>query len=226
MFRTITTISKCKTKVKILALCSTLILSAINVSAKDWRGVVPLRSSRADVERLLGSPGEHGRYQFENERAYVEYSSRSCHDGDNCLCLVPNDMVLNVYVQMETIVRFSSIKLDNRRYEKFISPENSEIVTYSNREEGVIYTVNRALDAVVAINYIPAARDCEAYLHKTVSFTLARPRETAKTLGQAIKIDAQHCLAVSATANELNLIEARICPNQPLFSDLNSALFS
>src|SRR6266480_478089 len=104
--------------VRFVAFCIVLALSAINSSAKEWRGIVPMRSTRADVERLLGPPGEHGRYQFENERGYVEYATGSCHDKNNCLCFIPEDTVLNVYVQLETFLRFSSIKLNKRNYEK------------------------------------------------------------------------------------------------------------
>lgn len=50
-----------------------LIISAIKVQAEAWRGIVPLKSTQADVERLIGKPGEHGRYQFDKERAYIHF---------------------------------------------------------------------------------------------------------------------------------------------------------
>lgn len=36
-------------------LCAALFLS-VTSDAKDWRGIVPLHSTRADVENLLGEP--------------------------------------------------------------------------------------------------------------------------------------------------------------------------
>src|SRR4026207_2045790 len=33
-----------------------LLCSSSTADAKEWRGIVPLRSTRADVERLLGRP--------------------------------------------------------------------------------------------------------------------------------------------------------------------------
>ena len=39
----------------ILAMTFVLLLWT-NTAAKDWRGIVPLKSSRADVERIMGPP--------------------------------------------------------------------------------------------------------------------------------------------------------------------------
>ena len=36
------------------------------VGAKEWRGITPLKSTRADVERLLGKPNQLGRYEIQN----------------------------------------------------------------------------------------------------------------------------------------------------------------
>lgn len=40
-----------------LLLCASLVLLyTSSVAAKDWRGILPLHSTRADVEALLGPP--------------------------------------------------------------------------------------------------------------------------------------------------------------------------
>ena len=57
--------------IPIFALC---LYCAKLVQAKEWRGIVPLKSTRADVERLLGKPNGLGRYEFDNERAYIDYA--------------------------------------------------------------------------------------------------------------------------------------------------------
>lgn len=70
--------------------------------AKGWRGIVPLKSTRADVERLLGVPGKHGRYQFDEERAYVNYAGPGpCCPVNGCLCFVPDDIVISINVELE-----------------------------------------------------------------------------------------------------------------------------
>src|SRR5687768_16252810 len=50
---------------------------------KEWRGIIPLRSTRADVERLLGppEPGSRGVYRTGSERITVSYAEGPCDYG-------------------------------------------------------------------------------------------------------------------------------------------------
>lgn len=120
---------------------------------------MPLQSKRADVERLLGE-GTNDHYQFERERVHVNYAGEKCHPVNGCLCLVPKDTVISIYVQLEVEMSFSRLKIDKKKYERYVSPQDPTIATYSNEEEGIIYTVNEKNDDVKAIQYIPAAKDC------------------------------------------------------------------
>lgn len=149
------------TKTSFVGLFVFLLLPTMNPQAKEWRGIVPLKSTRADVERLLGSPGAHGRYQFKNERAYIHYAEGSCNRVNDCLCLVSEDTVSSIYVQLEVEMRFSTLQLDKTKYKKYTSPQNPAIATYSNDEEGIIYTVDEENDDVIAIEYLPSAKDCQ-----------------------------------------------------------------
>ena len=145
-----------------------LIISAINVQAEAWRGIVPLKSTRADVERLLGKPGEHGRYQFDKERAYIGYAGTGpCAKVNLCLCKVSEDTVISIYVELEVKMSFSGLKLNKEDYRKLISHQDRTIATYSNKEKGIIYTVDETDDDVTAIEYIPEAKDCKNLLRRT-----------------------------------------------------------
>jgi hypothetical protein len=131
---------------------------------KAWRGIVPLQSKRADVERLLGE-GTNGHYQFERERIHVEYAGDgTCHPVNGCLCLVSKDTVISIYVQLEVEMSFSKLKIDKKKYERYAGPQDPTIATFSNEEEGIIYTVDEKNDDVIAIEYIPAAKDCNDLL--------------------------------------------------------------
>ena len=130
---------------------------------KTWRGIVPLRSTRADVERLLG-PGNRGHYQFDEERAHVNYAEGECNPVNGCLCFVPKDTVISIHVQLEVEMSFSKLNIDKKNYEKFVSRKDPNLVTYSNDKEGIIYTVNEENDDVKAINYLPTAKDCQDVL--------------------------------------------------------------
>ena len=139
-----------------------LLLPVTNLQAKDWRGITPLKSKRADVERLLGQPNKLGRYQYEDLRASIDYAEGKCdNDNTNCLCLVSEDTVLSIYVVLEVGLKFSTLNLDKTQYKKSVYPEDPNLAIYSNDEEGIIYTVSQEDDEVTAIEYLPSANDCE-----------------------------------------------------------------
>jgi hypothetical protein len=105
------------------SICLMLLLTASS-QAKEWRGIIPLKSTRADVERLLGKPGAHGRYQFENERAVIDYAEGSCDKANNSReCLVSVDTVLTIYVTLEVEMRFSKLNLDRGNTQRLSIPK-------------------------------------------------------------------------------------------------------
>ena len=124
-----------------------------------------MRSTRADVERLLG-PGNNGHYQFDAERVHVNYLEGKCNPVNGCLCLVPKGTVISIYVQLEVEMRFSGLNIDKKKYEKFVSPKDPNVATYSNDKEGIIYTVNEENDDVTAIEYRPTAKDCQDVMRR------------------------------------------------------------
>jgi hypothetical protein len=69
---------------KLISMVALCLYCAMLVQAKEWRGIVPLKSTRADVERLLGKPNGPGRYEFENERAYIDYA-KGCDQSRDLL---------------------------------------------------------------------------------------------------------------------------------------------
>jgi len=146
--------------IPIIAILLACCLPAV-ANGKGWRGIVPLRSIRADVERLLGT-GTNGHYQFDGERVHVNYAGEGkCNPVNGCLCFVPKDTVISIYVELGVEMRFSKLNIDKKKYEKFVSPKDPNVATYSNDKEGIIYTVNEENDDVIAIEYVPMAKDCE-----------------------------------------------------------------
>lgn len=144
-----------------------LVLGAIKAQAAGWRGIVPLKSTRADVERLLGQPGDHGRYQFDKERAYIHYAGTGpCQSVNECLCAVSEDTVISIYVELEVVMKFSALNLDQKKYKKLISQQDPTVASYSNNDEGIIYTTDQKDDDVTAIEYLPTAKDCRDVLKR------------------------------------------------------------
>ena len=51
-------------------------------AAKGWRGLVPLRATRRDVERVLGKPAQGvGYFETGDARVWIEYSVGPCEKG-------------------------------------------------------------------------------------------------------------------------------------------------
>ena len=156
------------TRVSILVFL--LALCGLTVNAEPWRGIVPLKSARSDVERLLGKPlpgslNSYVTYKFETEEVRVEYADQKlCSRPDRCDCRVPNDRVLHVVVRPKTIIKFSSLELDKSKFHPIVNRENANIVAYSNSNAGLMYVISKRDDLVVYIQYGPTLDDCEAAL--------------------------------------------------------------
>jgi hypothetical protein len=127
---------------------------------KEWRGIVPLKSTRADVERLLGAPDEPGGtlYILENENVHVWYSNRSC-ERDPKGWNVPRGVVTEFTVYYATKVPASTLKLDESKYKKFNDPDVTSLVYYNNEDEGILVQVDTNWGIVNNITFYPEAKD-------------------------------------------------------------------
>ena len=123
--------------------------------AKGWRGLAPLRSTRADVERLLGRPEsepESGSvYVTAGERVSVSYSRRPCDYGWQ----VPPDTVISFFVYPKQPPKLADLKLDEKKYERRRDYHIENIYYYIDREGGINYTVDSAAGLVTGVEYYP-----------------------------------------------------------------------
>jgi hypothetical protein len=142
-------------------LCSCLLLAAaVFPPAKEWRGIVPLHSTRADVERLLGQPTKPGGsiYDLGSESASILYASGApCGDDSPSGWQVPRDTVISVTVYSETKSPLSDLKIDRSKYKRVDGGHLPDVFYYINEEEGVKIEVVHS--NVAGITYFPAAKD-------------------------------------------------------------------
>lgn len=141
----------------VICMCMTVATAGLSW-AQGWHGIVPLRSTREDVRRLLGSPAELGQrsydlYDLANEVAYISYSSGPCNGRWN----VPRGTVISVSVAPKTELLVADLRLDEGGYKRRTDPHVSGITYYTDEEAGV--TVEAAGDKVMKVYYDPAARD-------------------------------------------------------------------
>jgi uncharacterized metal-binding protein len=143
-----------------------LMFLASEISAKEWRGIIPLKSTRADVERLLGKPNQLGRHDIQNERASIWYSEGPCESNyglakANCECLVAKDTVLRIGITLDSPVKVSKLGIDKKKYQRTSIHAYRRTATYSDFTEGIVYTIRESDNTVTNIDYLPSARDCE-----------------------------------------------------------------
>ena len=135
---------------RIVGSIALILALTLMTQAKEWRGIVPLRSTRADVERLLGptidDPSNKNSYvdtyQTEEERVTVLYS-----DGPLCNGYllrgyrVPKDTVVSIIVRA-TPFPFSDLKLDSSKYKEISGGDAIDFSYFTDEDEGIGYQVH------------------------------------------------------------------------------------
>ena len=142
------------------------------VQAKGWRGIVPLHSTRADVEQLLGTPDRKSnnkpvvRYDLEEERVSIIYSREPCSDGSVYgKWAVPPDTVVSMRVIPKKRLLLSELQLDAAQYKVTHVRGVPSYTYYIDEGDGVQYDVSHG--HVNSIDYFNAAEDehlrCKTY---------------------------------------------------------------
>ncbi len=130
--------------------------AAVSVFAHGFRGIVPLHSTRADVELLLGKPStDNYIYKTENEFVRVDYAKGRC-EGWPSGWNVPADTVLSLTVRSNAAQVFSALHIDTSDFSTVY--DDAFFTYYANRTQGIEYTVSRE-GVLSSIKYFPAAHD-------------------------------------------------------------------
>ncbi|MDQ2975095.1 MAG: hypothetical protein M3R69_06760 [Acidobacteriota bacterium] len=151
------------TTLAILVFFAALFLES-NAEAKGWRGIVPLHSTRLDVERLLGSPteqlaGNSVLYRTANETLMIDYAQGlTCGIGEKySQWRVPRNTVESIRITPNMKLPLSQLSIDESKYKKFSGGHRPQDVYYINEQDGESLVV--FMDEVMGITYSPAATD-------------------------------------------------------------------
>jgi len=180
-----------------------IILSVSSVSlAKEWRGIVPLHSTREDVERLLGPPPPpptdgtriytlnkaRSIYYLEEGEAYIVFAEEDVPAAASCIGTVPSGAVLLIQITPKKEIELSDLQIDESRFRKFdpSEPPNIGFMAYANDDEGI--SIRTQDGKVQQVNYYAAAKDthlCPSYYSSPKRFCailvdFIRPDETEK----------------------------------------------
>lgn len=152
------------TRIKSTAIGFFLItLYAATAEAKGWRGIVPLHSTRSQVEQVLGPPTEQNTpysvvYRTQNETVLIYFAhGRPCGIGDKySQWRVAGNTVTDIFITPNPGSPLSKLSIDESKYKKLSGGHISE-TQYINARDGEALTVIG--DVVRSISYFAAADD-------------------------------------------------------------------
>jgi hypothetical protein len=139
---------------------------------KGWRGIVPLHSTRADVEQLLGPPPPPPKdgtwlytpnpdmplYFFDDEDVRIGYMTDAFAERMSCSAY-PNDTVIGVVVYLKKQPLLSDLRIDESKFETFdpSTPQNIGYKAFVNTTDGTY--ICTAGGKVNELGYYGDARD-------------------------------------------------------------------
>jgi hypothetical protein len=137
------------------------LMTLFECKGQVWKGIKPLHSTRADVERSLGPQPVADRvtYDVAGDRVNVAYSMNPCARGWPFGWNVALGTVINVTVYFSRDVDLSDLQIELTGFEKFSPSENSPVVYYNNSLQGISVGVSRKDALVRSIEYFPSTID-------------------------------------------------------------------
>jgi hypothetical protein len=148
----------------IIHLISLLIFTNCTQS-NSWQTIIPLRSTRADVEKVLGQPVDDSKavdaviYKTDNERIFVLYSTGPCNSKPSSGWNVAANTVISLSVDPNKKPRFSDYNLDESRYEKRPDREVRYLTYYINEQDGIRLVVNTEEGVIKTFEFLPKSED-------------------------------------------------------------------
>ena len=122
-------------------------------------GIVPLHSTRADVERLYGEPIRDSclcNFRTSKETIHVAFATAYCA-GPEYGWNVPRDTVQSFRVNLNDPPRLSELAPDLNGFVERYSPDDSRTTYYTNVEKGVVFSVQDG--HVISVEYFAPAKE-------------------------------------------------------------------
>src|SRR4051812_9171910 len=140
---------------------SMMSLTAVRAAAQGWNNIVPLHSTRADVEQRFGKPTDPGKkssavYDLNNEVVLIFFSSGAPCSSSN-RWNVSEGTVVDITVTPKKQLVFTEMNIDLEKYIKTVDPHYPHHTKYINKETGQSIIVSNG--EVQYFTYSPADRD-------------------------------------------------------------------
>ncbi len=139
-----------------------LLAFAATLAAKEWHGITPLHSTRADVTRLLGQSIDlndtSAKYNLDKE--YVNFLFTADDSQKTCGKQLPAGTVLQIEIIPKSPIPLSQFPVDDKRFTKYASVNPyMPFSGYVDVEDGLILRVNN--ETIQYIQYIAASKDAD-----------------------------------------------------------------
>ena len=142
------------------------LLEPTSAQSRGWRGIVPLRSTRPDVKRILGAPTKSFSqytdfYRTPKETVLITYAQGlPCGIGEKySQWRVPRDTVESILITPIEPLRISDLGIDETKYEKQQGGHLRETIYYVNKQTGE--TIETFLNEVRSLTYSPGTLDSD-----------------------------------------------------------------
>jgi hypothetical protein len=138
----------------------------------SWKGIIPLKTMRAEVEIILGKSISSGfsreTYQASDARINVWYSTGPCHPVVG-RWNVSAGIVVAVDVSLKRPLLLSNLEFDRHNYVRTEWSHPEDWVSYLNRKDGIeITTINlgEKAELIQTISYRPKVSDNVLRCHR------------------------------------------------------------
>ena len=180
--------------------------------AKEWRGLVPLQSTRSDVVRLLNQCADQKeacRFTLETEKVHILFSGGLPADFPGCARLLPHDTIMFIDVQPRVKLKLADLRLDKRTLQAFnpSAPVKGDMKGYRS-SDGFVVSLHK--DRVLQMVYVPNESDrqrCADYyarLEQFVEVPLAHVHYIHQLNGpESIKAGEKLEVSADSTMNEI-----------------------
>lgn len=153
----------------VIALVSTVSCQTIE---DGWKGVKPLKTDKAAVEKLFGKPevvddNDYHGYRTDGAFIQVNYSTAPCKENqyNRGKYNVPADTILDYTVNFKDRIKFSDLKVDKEKYNKEMDGHVGDLVYYTSRDNSIRITaiVQNEAEYVGKISFRATKSDSEKF---------------------------------------------------------------
>jgi PKD-like domain len=138
-----------KVTLKIFLLSCCLLVCASTLAAKSWRGITPLKSTKTDVERLLGKPSE-ATDKLLSYRLTAEIVFITLVTGDLEEQALPMGTVKYIEVRPKHSMQLAELGLDEKKVVRIKGslPEYAGFWGYVDEDAGLIVQYGREVETI------------------------------------------------------------------------------